>query len=320
MADKIKYSIGVDLGGTNVKLGIVTNTGKIVKKVSVDTKAAEGPKAVIGQIKYGIDLLLQGNKFKIQGIGIGSPGIVSMDKGIVENPPNLPGWKKVYLRKELEKLTNTKVVVENDANVAAIGELIYGAGKNLKSFVMITLGTGVGGGLIINRKLYRGDTGAGGEIGHIVIDLHGKKCNCGNTGCVEAYLGNGYLISAVKEELPSHPDSKINDLISGDVSTLTPKIISEAVQLNDEYAKEIVVEMGENLGAALATVSNILDISNFVIGGGVSGFGKPLFDAISAATKRRVLASLSKFIKIIPAKLKNDAGVQGAAALVFYVD
>ena len=122
-----------------------TNTGKIIKKISVDTKAEGGSKVVISQIKYGIDLLLKGNKYKIQGIGIGSPGVVSMDKGTVENPPNLPGWKKVFLRKELEKITNTKVVVENDANAAAIGELIYGAGKKLKSFVMITLGTGVGG-------------------------------------------------------------------------------------------------------------------------------------------------------------------------------
>jgi len=319
MVEQIKYSIGVDLGGTNIKLGIVTNTGKIIKKISVDTKAEGGSKVVISQIKYGIDLLLKGNKYKIQGIGIGSPGVVSMDKGTVENPPNLPGWKKVFLRKELEKITNTKVVVENDANAAAIGELIYGAGKKLKSFVMITLGTGVGGGLIINRKLYRGDTGAGGEIGHIVIDLHGKKCNCGNTGCVEAYLGNGYLINAVKEELPNYPDSKINKLINNDTENLTPKVISEAVQLNDKYANEIVKNMGENLGAALATVSNILDITNFVIGGGVSGFGKPLFDATSNATKRRVLASLSKYIKIIPAKLKNEAGIQGAAALVFYL-
>ncbi|MDP4117102.1 MAG: ROK family protein [Bacteroidota bacterium] len=319
MVEQIKYSIGVDLGGTNIKLGIVTNTGKIIKKISVDTKAEGGSKVVISQIKYGIDLLLKGNKYKIQGIGIGSPGVVSMDKGTVENPPNLPGWKKVFLRKELEKITNTKVVVENDANAAAIGELIYGAGKKLKSFVMITLGTGVGGGLIINRKLYRGDTGAGGEIGHIVIDLHGKKCNCGNTGCVEAYLGNGYLINAVKEELPNYPDSKINKLINNDTENLTPKVISEAVQLNDKYANEIVKNMGENLGAALATVSNILDITNFVIGGGVSGFGKPLFDATSNATKRRVLASLSKYIKIIPAKLKNEAGIQGAAALVYYL-
>ena len=175
------------------------------------------------------------------------------------------------------------------------------------------------GGLIINRKLYRGDTGAGGEIGHIVIDLHGKKCNCGNTGCVEAYLGNGYLINAVKEELPNYPDSKINKLINNDAENLTPKVISEAVQLNDKFANEIVKNMGENLGAALATVSNILDITNFVIGGGVSGFGKPLFDATFNATKRRVLASLSKYIKIIPAKLKNEAGIQGAAALVFYL-
>ncbi|MHB9013952.1 MAG: ROK family protein, partial [Ignavibacteriaceae bacterium] len=189
MSKQEKYAIGVDLGGTNVKVGIVSQNGKIIKKVSVETKAQGGPKKVIQQIKKGIDEVLNKNELRIHGIGIGSPGTVSTKKGTVEDPPNLPGWGKVNLGKIIQKEFKINVKVENDANAAAIGEMIYGAGKSYESFVMVTLGTGVGGGIIYNRKLFRGEFGAAGEIGHISIDINGPQCKCGSFGCVETYLG-----------------------------------------------------------------------------------------------------------------------------------
>ncbi|MBZ0199019.1 MAG: ROK family protein [Ignavibacteriaceae bacterium] len=317
MTNKLKYAIGIDLGGTYIKLGIVTDSGKIVKKVVVDTMAQKGPDVIIAQIKKGIKELLDGNKLKIHAIGVGCPGVISTKRGTVENPPNLPGWDRVNLVKILEKATGKKVYIENDANAAAIGEYMFGAGKKYNSFVMITLGTGVGGGIILKRKIYRGEFGAAGEIGHITIDYKGPKCNCGSYGCIETYIGNHYLVDRIKKEL-SGRKSIIKKLVHNDLTKLTPKTICEAAKAGDSFAQEVVKEMGVYLGAALASISNVLDIGIFIIGGGVSGFGKPLFDAIEENARARVLTPLRKRIKVIHAKLKNDAGIKGASALVFY--
>ncbi|MDP3683840.1 MAG: ROK family protein [Ignavibacteria bacterium] len=318
MSKSEKYAIGIDLGGTYIKFGIVTEKGKIVRKSFVDTKAEGGPDVVIKQMKKGLKELLDPDKLKIEGIGIGSPGIVSKKKGTVENPPNLPGWGKVQLGHLIEKTFKIPTFVENDANAAAIGELIFGAGKNHKSFVMITLGTGVGGGIILNKKLFRGDFGAAGEIGHITIDINGPKCGCGSFGCIEAYAGNSYLIHSTKESLKNHQDSKIVELISDDFNALTPKVISSAAEFGDQFANEVIATLGKNIGYALASVSNLLDVGTYIVGGGVAGFGKLLLDNIEISLKQRVLKSLVPRCKVFPAKLKNEAGIKGASSLVFY--
>ncbi len=318
MAKSEKYAIGVDLGGTNIKIGIVSQKGKIINKTSLKTEADGGPAKVISQITKGINELLSKNKNKIKGIGIGSPGVVSIKKGTVENPPNLPGWGKVKLAKLIEKKFKLPVYIENDANAAAIGEMILGNGKKYSSFVMITLGTGVGGGIIMNKKIFRGENGVAGEVGHMTINYNGDKCNCGSFGCIETFVGNHYLVKRVAKELPAHKESKIWNLINDDFNYLTPKIIQSAAEQNDEFAIAVIKEIGTQLGAALASVSNLLDISAFIIGGGVAGFGKILFDAIHQSLQERVLMSLRSRVKVMPAKLSNDAGIQGASALVFY--
>jgi glucokinase len=231
----------------------------------------------------------------------------------------LPGWEKVELGKLIKKEFKLPVHVENDANAAAVGEMIFGAGRNYDSFIMVTLGTGVGGGVIIDKELYRGEFGAAGEIGHITIDFNGPKCNCGSHGCIEAFIGNQYLVNSLKDELPNHPDSLINKLIDQDYVNLTPKIIDSAAEQGDEYAVSVIRLVGRYLGSALASVSNLLDISTFIIGGGVAGFGKPLFEEVIKTTSSRVLKPLQNRVKVLPAKLKNDAGIKGASALVFYV-
>lgn len=318
MSKSDKYAIGVDLGGTNIKFGIVSREGKLLNKISLSSKAEGGPDKVVKQIKIGINELLSVTKLKIRGIGIGSPGVVSIKKGTVENPPNFPGWTKVNLGKIIGKDFHIDCHVENDANAAAIGEMIFGAGKHYNSFVMITLGTGVGGGIILNRKLYRGEIGAAGEIGHMTINYDGPQCKCGSKGCIEAYVGNNYLISKIKSDLISKPNQKILNLVKNDLNLLTPLVINKAAENGDEFAKAVIRSMGEQIGSALASVSNILDLSTFLIGGGVSGFGKPLFTAITQAMQTRVVTPLRHRVKVIPAKLKNEAGIKGASALVFY--
>ncbi|MBA4250974.1 MAG: ROK family protein [Chlorobiaceae bacterium] len=313
-----KCAIGIDLGGTFVKFGIVNQSGKILKKIILESKADKGTTSVVKQIKKGINELLSDEGFKIQGIGIGAPGIVSLKKGTVEHPPNFPGWGIIHLGNIIKKEFGIKTFVENDANAAAIGELMFGMGKYLKSFVMITLGTGVGGGIILNKKIYRGEFGAAGEIGHISIDVNGAKCNCGSYGCIEAYAGNNYLINRVKNKLNDNPESKLFELFAKNSEPLTPKIISEAAEKGDKFAISIIEELGTNVGYAMASVSNLLDVSTIIVGGGVSAFGKTLLDNIHAAMKERVLLSMKGRVKILPAKLKNEAGIKGASSLVFY--
>lgn len=313
-----KYAVGVDLGGTSIKIGIVSKEGKIIAKTAVETLADMGPKTVVNQIKKGINSLLPGYKKEIEGIGIGSPGIVSIEKGTVENPPNLNNWKKVQLGDLIESEFKIKVIVENDANAAAIGELIFGAGRKLNDFIMVTLGTGVGGGIIIDRKIYRGEIGAAGELGHTTIDYNGPQCNCGAKGCVETFVGNSYLVDRVVKEIQGKKDSKIFELLNNNLDYLTPKIISDAAQSGDEFAKGVIVDTGRFLGYGLASSVNILDISKIVIGGGVAGFGKLLFDSIENTVKERTLKSLQSRVKILPAKLRNEAGILGASSLVFY--
>jgi glucokinase len=318
MAKTEKYAVGVDLGGTNIKIGIVSDKGKLVKSISIKTEAECGPKNVIANIIKGVETILAKNKLKIQGIGIGCPGVVSIKKGIVENAPNLPGWKNVKLGPIIKEKFGYKVHLENDANAAAIGELMFGAGKKFDSFVMVTLGTGVGGGIVFNKKIFRGEFGAAGEIGHISIDVNGPKCNCGSTGCIEAYAGNSYLKEQIRSELKDYPDSKVWKLIENDLSKVSPRIIQAASEKKDAYAKFVIERMGKQLGAALASLSNLLDISTFIIGGGVAGFGKPLLDSVRKTISERVLLSLRSRVLVIPAKLQNEAGIKGASSLVFY--
>lgn len=318
MAKQIKTAVGVDLGGTNIKIGIVSSDGKILKKTSVKTEAYKGYELVIENIKTGIKDILKNNKHKIKGIGIGCPGVINVKKGTVENPPNIPGWKKVKLGSIIQKEFGIPTTIENDANAAAIGELIFGAGKKYSSFIMVTLGTGVGGGIVFNKKIFRGEFGAAGEIGHVSIDGNGPQCNCGSFGCIEAYIGNKYLKDRVRQELANRTDSKIWELINNDLANVSPKIIQDAAEQGDEYAKSIIQKMGVQLGTAFASLSNVLDISTFIIGGGVAGFGEPLFNSICKTTTTRVLTPLRSRVKVIPAKLKNDAGIKGASSLVFY--
>jgi glucokinase len=290
----------------------------LIKKISVKTEAVKGPTKVIEKIVQGIYELTEKSKYIIDGIGIGCPGVVTPGKGIVENPPNLPGWNKVNIGKIISKEFKKPVIVDNDANAAAIGELTFGSGKNFNSFIMITLGTGVGGGIVIDKKIYHGDFGAAGEIGHISIDYNGPKCNCGSYGCIEAYAGNQYLKERVREQLKNRPESKMWKLINNDLSKVSPRNIQEAAESGDAFAKSVIEELGFQLGSAFTSLCNVLDISVFIIGGGIAGFGKPLFNSIKKTIAKRVMAPIRPRVRVLPAKLKNDAGIKGASALVFH--
>lgn len=317
---KTKLFIGVDLGATTIKVGIVDQEGGILVQQKHPTEADRGPRAVIKNIQSSIQSLLQNNdSSSVAGIGIGAPGIVT-DDGIVKAPPNIADWHDVPLRDEVKKMFPYAVAVENDANAAAIAESKFGAGKDVQDFVFIIWGTGVGGGIIMNKKIYRGPFGGAGEIGHITIDYNGPECNCGNRGCIESYVGQRYLSRRTKALLQvlkaEKKTSKIEKLVGGNLDQIEPYIIAQAAEQGDETAREILTEAGLLLGYALASVVNLLDIEHIIIGGGISAAPQFVFHSIEHGLRSRVLSPHRKTVKVLRAKLGNDAGIVGAASLV----
>jgi glucokinase len=321
-----KFSIGVDLGGTSIKFATVTASGKIISEHHLPTEAKKGQAVVIGNLMKGIEQLLSANTDadnakNLVGVGIGVPGVVSLDGGTISYPPNLPGWTVVRLGDIIaEKLRETrklrvKIAVENDANIAALGEAKFGAGRELKNFMMITLGTGVGGGIILNDKIYRGVSGGAGEVGQVSINYGGEPSNAGIRGTIESYIGQQRISEYAREIVKENPHSKILQLAGGKPEAIEPKIIADACKHGDQTAIQIFNHVGTLLGCVLGTAVSILDIRKFVIGGGVAGAGDYIFKPAAESLKHFTLKSMHDGLEILPAKLGNKAGVMGAAAL-----
>ncbi len=319
---KRNLAIGIDIGATTIKGGVVDIVeSKILSQQKVDTFALRGPSAVLQQLNVIIkELMLEYRYDEFTGIGIGAPGIVENDNSTVKNPPNFTDWTEVNLGEVIKKEFNLPVVVENDANAAALGEAKFGAGIDYQNFLFVIWGTGVGGGIILDNKIYRGPFGGAGEIGHTTIDYNGPLCNCGNRGCIESYIGQRYLSERTRqklEQLPKEaPQSKIIQLVKGNLGLIEPYIISVAAEQDDPFAKEILSEAGNLLGVAIASILNVLDLRIVVVGGGISAAGEYVFNAITKSVRSRVLTSIKPDVKVIPAKLGNTAGVFGAASLV----
>ena len=312
-----KSVIGVDMGGTTIKAGVVLSDGTVRYNNKFPTCADEGPAKVVQQIRLAVqDALKHADGTTIGGIGIGSPGVVD-DEGVVKAPPNFAEWDEVPLRAELSSLfPSLPVSVENDANAAAIAESKFGAGVQFPNFLFVIWGTGVGGGIIMNHRIFRGPTGGAGEIGHVSIRFDGRPCNCGSVGCVEAYVGQRYLSQRTAERLQAHPESRILQLVGGDISKIEPVYISQAAHEGDAFAREVFVEAGTLLGVALAGVMNIMDLRVSIIGGGISAAGEFVMNAVQDSVVKHVLKPLRKEIRVLPARLGNEAGLLGAAGLV----
>lgn len=315
-------AIGVDLGATTVKAGVVSREGKILDQRVSGTMAQRGPDAVLDQIALTVNLLLEEYPAAdCLGIGIGTPGVVTAGKGIVRDPPNFVNWTEVDLRAAIESRISLPAVVANDANAAAMAEAVYGAGKAFKDFLFVIWGTGVGGGIILDKKIYAGPYGGAGEIGHVSIDASGPQCNCGSRGCIEAYIGQRYLsrrTQEILEKLPADgPGSRISELVDGNLNLIEPVLIARAAEAGDRTASDILLEAGRLLGYALASVLNVLDLEIVVIGGGISASPQFVFDAIDGGVRSRVLKPHKSGIRVLRASLGNAAGIIGAASLVF---
>lgn len=308
----MNYCFGVDIGGTTVKMGLFQEDGTIVDKWEIVTDTSEEGKNILPNIASSIGKKIeehQLNRTEIRGIGVGVPAPVTAD-GVVNGTANL-GWGYKEVRKELENMTGVKAAIGNDANVAALGEMWKGGGAGEKNMIMVTLGTGVGGGVIIDGKILVGQNGAGGEIGHLCVNYEETdRCGCGNRGCLEQYASATGIVRLAKQKLAQEMRPTI--LNKEDV---TAKDVFDAVKAGDEVAREIAVVFGRYLGYGLANLAAVADPAVFVIGGGVSKAGEVLIPYIREPYMERAFFA-DKNVQFVLAKLGNDAGICGAAKLV----
>ncbi|MCI5959243.1 MAG: ROK family glucokinase [Lachnospiraceae bacterium] len=307
-----KYSFGVDVGGTTIKMGLFDLDGNVLDKWEIKTRTENGGVNVLPDIAEAIKAKISEKaiaKEDVVGVGIGVPGPVD-DKGVVYKCVNL-GWGVLNINEELGKLLDMPVKGGNDANVAALGEMWKGGGQGFESIVVVTLGTGVGGGIIMNGKILTGAKGAAGEIGHIHVDDNEKDvCGCGNSGCLEQFASATGIVRLANRALEATDKKTV--LKAGEVSA---KDVWDAVKEGDEVAIEIAEKFGQYLGKGLAAVAGVINPEAFVIGGGVSKAGTILLDYIQKNYTPYVFHA-SRDVKFTLATLGNDAGIYGAAKLV----
>ena len=307
----MKYCFGVDIGGTTVKMGIFEEEGKNIAKWEIPTYTENEGARILPDVADSIKTKMEEYKITkedVIGIGVGVPAPVTAE-GVVNGTANL-GWKYKEVKKELEDLTGMTAVIGNDANVAALGEMWQGGGKGQKNMVMITLGTGVGSGFIVNGKLIVGENGAGGEGGHVTVDYNEtESCGCGNKGCLEQYASATGIVRLAKRQLEKETRETL--LTKEEV---TAKSVWDAVKAGDEVAIEVAEQFGKYLGYGLAIMAAVADPAVFVIGGGVSKAGEILLTYVEKNYKERAFFA-HKNAKFALASLGNDAGIIGAAKL-----
>jgi len=299
-----KYIIAIDLGGTNLKVALLDLKYNIKDREVLGTRRFLEKEELISGIVFSLNRIIKYNgldKTDILGVGLGLPGPVDSKAGIVHFFPNIPGWKEVRLRDALKKRIGLPVLLDNDAKIMALAEHRLGAARGFNNVLCMTLGTGIGGGIIIGGKLYRGFNNAAGEVGHLPINERGLSCNCGNSGCLEAYIGNSRIIKNAREEFK-------RNISLEELSLLAAK--------GNKSAIKIWRNVGRHLGFALAGVVNLLNLDAVVMGGGVANAGKVLFDSAKDSLKNQVMSVQGAHVKIFKAKLGNDAGLIGAAIMV----
>src|SRR3984957_7694330 len=332
------FSIGVDLGGTNLRIAAVAADGQLLEKITLGTKMSPGPDHVVDEMCDAIRRLCEQykNGGALLGAGIGIPGLLDIEEGIVRKSANLPGWSGYPVRREIEKRLGTRVFMDNDGKVAALGEKWRGAGRAVDNLAMITLGTGIGGAIVLNGKIFHGMNGMAGEFGHVAIEPDGVPCGCGNHGCAERYASATAVVRMAREAIESGKAPALAKAASSDPEFSARSIYNLALQGNED-AQNIFTRVGRALGLLLAGMINVLNIEMFVIGGGVisawDAFAPPMFAELrdrslvyaatapedSSAKKEGASAQIAAYTRkktiITRALLGSDAGLYGAARI-----
>ncbi len=312
-----KY-IGVDLGGTHLRAAVVdTDTGKMIGLKKVDTRSREGSEAVIVRMAGVIEEAIQASgvpKSEVGGIGIGVPGKLDLERGLVLFLPNLPSnWPNVPLRQKIEERVGIKTELINDARAMTFGEWKFGAGRGVQTMACFTLGTGVGGGLVINGKLHLEIGGTAGELGHQVIDFDGPPCGCGNHGCLESYASGPAIAAMGIKAVVQGLTTRMGQMVNYDLNRITPQLVYQAAVEGDAIAREIYERAGFYIGIAVSNVLVIVGPRKVVIGGGVAQAGEMLLEPIRRTVNERVYIMPASEAEIVLAELGTHAGIIGAA-------
>ncbi|UCG13003.1 MAG: ROK family protein [Deltaproteobacteria bacterium] len=311
--------IGVDLGGTNTKIGLVDLTGKRLLEFSrVKTLADRGPEAVLSNLSASLMVLMDQAKDKgylVVGVGVGSAGVIDLNKGVVITSPNLPGWAEFPLGERLRQRLEVPVLVENDVNCICYGEYLFGAGRELGDFLGIALGTGVGGCLIVDGKVWSGGGSSAGEIGHMTIQPQGEQCRCGNRGCLETLASASWLVRRAEKLLRRGTTSSLHQHLEGPRGLSAEKIYRAALA-GDQVAQELFQAVGASLAIAVANVVHLLGIRRVLIGGGLANAWKVFIGFLHRELERRLTLMAPPEIRVVKAQLGDNAGALGAAYLV----
>jgi glucokinase len=311
-------AVGVDIGGTSAKLGLVDERGRVLARDTFPTgrgsRRAETLRLLAARVRELAARAPRGAK--VVGVGVGAPGPIDVERGLVYFFPNLPGWKNTPLRALLERRLRLPVALDNDANAMALGEAYFGAGRGVRNVVALTLGTGIGGGIVLDGRLFHGPHFSAAEMGHIPISESGPRCGCGSRGCVETYVGNGYFSAETRRRLEVGERSVLARWIA-EGEELTPRLVARAARAGDRLARRRWEETAGHLATALAGLLNVLNPERVVIGGGVAQSGALLFRPLAKALKRKAFLIAVRSVKVVSARLGTDAGLVGAAALAF---
>lgn len=315
-----QYIVGVDLGGTSINVGVVSTDGATVLGLrSMPTESDRGAKFVVDRMIEMIKASMAEAQVEagisdggILGIGLGAPGPLDRVTGTVIESPNL-GWRNFPLRDLIANAVGLEAVLDNDANAAALGEWWVGAGHNVDTLVGITLGTGIGGGIVLSGRVFHGAGGIAGEIGHTTIDSTGRKCKCGNYGCLEAYASGPAIAARAIEGLESGEISTLAELAGGNLADVTAETVFEAIVSGDEYAREVMRDTAHFLGIGIANVINVLNPEMVVISGGVTRAGDYLFEPLRREVRKRAFRNAAESCRIVSSELGVTAGVIGAA-------
>lgn len=321
MSNRSRYIIGVDLGGTNIVVGAMPEDGsREIAFRSLPTYAAQGADSVVERMAQMIEDVISvtmaetgAERGDFIGIGIGAPGPLDRDNGIIITAPNL-GWKMFPLRDRIQQAVGLRTTLDNDANCATLGEWWTGAAKGARNVIGVTIGTGIGGGIVVDGRLYHGASDVAGEIGHMTIDSTGRRCGCGNYGCLEAYASGTAIADRAREALALETEGVLMTMCEHKLERVTAQMVYKAANEGDPIAVDVVRETARFLGAGLGALLNVLNPEVVVLAGGVVNAGEALFAPLKAEVRRRAFAPAVDACRIVPGQLGGSAGVVGAVA------
>ena len=316
--ERQKWVVGVDFGGTNTKVGLVSASGRVVRTAVFSSCDIASPARFLEAISGAAESLARSvgmRPAQLRGLCVGAPGPVDVERGVIHSMVNVPGWREVPLGPRLERRLRCRCLIENDVHLFALGEWRFGAGRGARALVCLTLGTGVGGGLIFDGRLYRGAVGAAGELGHMVIDPRGRRCACGARGCLEAQVGTAALLSLGRRAIRQGSEP-LCSLVRQARGRLTPELLAAAARRGDRAARQVWVDIGHSLGVGLGNLINLLNPDRIVLGGGIANAWSLFSPGLLRTVRAQAMDVPARAVRIVRAQLGSHAGIVGAAVLL----